>query len=316
MNVYKLVLIKLTSFSLLTILYKKTPTYVSRIIPQYNMEKTYEELYFPVEKLPLSKLMSNKPPKGKEFVIMDKNSNAFLSFCSKDYKLRKNSSLYKNYEKSLKQENIPFIKEVNTIDNTKFFVHYILLNSLNSKLITDILPIACIWNSYDGTVKTQIKFGYKKFLANNHFSRPSPCNIHSASKHSSEGKDNTILQFISSTKEFIRQAKNDIAIYEKLIKIPASKKDFDKIINKLKLSPEARDKALVQMEKEKHGHIKYKNYLQEEIIHHGNEISLFSIYSAINFAIHNTNKKELPEIKSKKDCALIEQVTIYAEKIS
>lgn len=279
------------------------------------MEKIYDNLYFPVEKLPLAKIISNKPPKGKEFVIMDKNSKSFLSFCSKDYKLRKNSTLYKSYEKELKNENIPFIKETTTFDNTKFYVRYVLFEPIKSKLITDLLPIACIWNSYDGTVKTQIKFGYKKFLANNRFSRPSICNIHSASKHSSDQPDNTINQFISFTKEFIRQIKTDIAIYEQLTKIPASKKDFDKIINKVKLSAEARDKALVQMEKEKHGHIKYKNHLQEELIHHGNEISLFSIYSAINFAIYNTNKKELPEIKCKKDCILIEQVINYSEKI-
>lgn len=274
------------------------------------MDTLIEQLYCNVEKIPFSKLISNTPPKGKEYIILDIDTQAMLAFCSKDYRLRKNSSIYRVFERLLKKENITFKKEIVIVGQTKFYVKYIILSPITSSTkITDLLPMISIWNSYDGTVKTQIHFGYYKMLCGNIFPRPTDCNFHTSSKHSTTDEEFSkynIPHFIDLYHEFISHSKKDMKLFDKMYNYPADKKMFDKVSSLIKLSPDSHSWAWAELLKESQGGYTYKNHLNEAVMYAGDKISALMIYSAINHAIYHTNNKELPEKKNKRNCDLVE----------
>lgn len=270
------------------------------------------ELYNKVDKVHLSSILStHKLPKGKEYAIVDWDNNTLLSFCSKDYKLRKNSIIYIEFEKALKKKNIKFKKESIVIDGTKFYINYILLSPVESDLIPDLLPVVNIWNSYDGTIKTQIHFGYRKLLCGNNLTRPTDCDFKTSSKHSASDEEFTkynIPHFVDMCLQFLKCIKKDIKIFEKLHAIPAAKKFLDTISSKLKLHSNARDLAISQLQKEIDGNYHYLNHKEEQVFYKGCKMTMFSIYNAINYAIYHTNHKELPENKYKRNNKLMELI--------
>lgn len=268
-------------------------------------------LYKQVKKMPLIELLKqkNKPPKGRTHVIIESPSQDILSFCSEDYKLRKNSTIYKPFEKLLKENNIPFRKQIIVVDGNKFYVDYIVYKQLKSKVLGDVIPRLSIWNSYDGTVKTHIHFGYHRLLCGNGLSRPVGCQIKLSSKHSTDEKvfsKETVPYFLQLFKSFLKESGSDIKIFEKMQrkKVPAA--FLDKIADKLKFSKEARDMAFDQLNKEISGGLHYINEKGEQVISTQSPITMFAVYNALNYAIYHTNPKELPEFKSKRDKALIE----------
>lgn len=264
-------------------------------------------LYKPVDKIPLSSLLANKPPKGKTHLIIEKKSKNILAFCSEDYNLRKNSNIFQPFEKLLKEGNITFKKNITIIEGTKFYVDYIIYKNLKSNKIPDILPRISIWNSYDGTVSTQIKFGFFKLVCGNSLSRPCNCNIHVSSKHS-EDENNTIPQFFSLLNDFIYECDTDIEVFEKLYKKPAKVELLFHISDALKLSKETREVSLKQLKLETQGNITYLDENNKKVVHKGGKINMFAIYSAINYGIYHVNPKELPEVKAKKDKMLINYI--------
>lgn len=260
-------------------------------------------LYEPVNKIPLSKLINNKPPKGKTHVIIEERTGNILSFCSKEYKLIPNSVIYLPFENLLRQKNISFKKQVIIIEENKFYVDYIIKNRINSFSIPDILPKLSIWNSYDGTVKTQIKFGYYKLLCGNNLSRPRGCLINQSFKHSSDEEEHTNkdVSYLELFYQFINEIEHDIKCFEKLHKHKTNEKTMQILMSNLKLSKEAKKIAVQQLYKEAKGGFYYLNEKDKRTKHTGNEITLFTIYNAINYAIFHVNPKELPESKLKKD---------------
>lgn len=278
--------------------------------PTQYMERITKQdkiLYKLVDKIPLSSLLTNKPPKGKTHLIIEKKSKNILAFCSEDYNLRKNSNIFQPFEKLLKEGNITFKKNLTVIEGTKFYVDYVIYKNLNSNKIPDILPRISIWNSYDGTVSTQIKFGFFRLLCGNSLSRPCNCNIHASSKHS-EDENSTIPQFFKLVNEFIYKCNTDIKAFEKLYKKPAKIDSLFIITDALKLSKETREVALKQLALETQGNITYMDENNKKAIHKGGKINMFDIYSAINYGIYHVNPKELPEIKVKKDKMLINYI--------
>lgn len=281
------------------------------------LSTTYEKLLFKqVKKVPLVELLKNKnkTPKGKSHAIVEKKSNDILSFCSADYKLRKNSIIFKPFEKLLHTRNILFTKDVRIIEGNKFYVDYVIKKKIKSNIIGDILPKISIWNSYDGTVKTQIKFGYHKLLCGNGLSRPVGCQIHISSKHSAdeyEFSKATIPHYISLFKEFLSETKGDMKVFEKLQRKKVTPDHFLKIAEKLKFSKESKQLALNRLGKESDGNFSYVDEQGNKITAQKSDTSLFLVYNALNYAIYNTNPKELPEFKLKKDKLLIEEICKY-----
>ena len=264
------------------------------------------KLYAPVEKIPLSKLLNNDPPKGKEYVILDTKSKAMLSFCSKEYKLRKNSSIYKAFEKLLDKNKIKFKRKITIVGNTKFYVSYIIIDRIKSLSITDMLPKICIWNSYDGTIKTQIRFGYYKILCGNTLSRPGECSLTTGSKHNDlEFTKDNMPYFFSLLKKFLKEIPKDMKVFEKLYKIPVLEKNINSVISKINLSLEAKKVSIEHFKKEIKGEYTYKNELGDTISHEGSEQNMFTLYNSINYSIYNTNLKELPDKKQYRDFKLV-----------
>lgn len=246
-----------------------------------------KKLYKEVTKVHLSTEMQNKPPKGKDHAIKELDTGNLLAFCSEDYKLKRNAELYKPFEQSLKQNGIEFKKQILIFDSTKFYVDYILNIKIKSNLFHEVLPMISIWNSYDGTVKTQIKFRYHVEECYNKLTRPCHCNIHISLKHSAEESKE---DFLKLTMEFIKEnIAKDIRIFEKMYKKKADISVIEKIIAGLKLSKESRQMAVADFTKH-------------------NLNNMFGVYNAINYAIYNSNIKELPEVKLKKDTMSMEHI--------
>lgn len=261
-------------------------------------------LYEPVKKIPLSKLINNKPPKGKTHVIIEERTGNILSFCSKEYTLRPNSAIYIPFENLLRQKNILFKKEVIIMEENKFYVDYIIKSKIKSLIIPDILPKLSIWNSYDGTVKTQIKFGYHKLICGNNLSRPRGCLINQSFKHSSDEEEHTSKDasyYLELFYQFMNETEHDIKCFEKLHKQKTNEKTMQILMSNLKLSKEAKEIAVQQLYKEAKGGFYYLNEKDKTTKYTGHEITLFAIYNAINYAIFHVNHKELPESKLKKD---------------
>lgn len=264
-------------------------------------------LYKNVKKVALSELLKNKPPKGKTHAILEQPSNDILSFCSEDYYLRKNSTIFKPFEKLLTEKNIPFKKVIRVIEANKFYVDFIILVKLQSETMDSLLPRLVISNSYDGTVKTQIQFGYFNMLCSNMLSRPSSCIIKNSTKHSTEDEFSPIFLY-ELFQQFMKATKCDIKIFEKLAKKKTRIESINEISEVANISRDARDIAKVQLQKKIGGNMTYTNETGQLVKSRVGSITYFSLYNALNYAIYNTNNKELPDFKIKRDKVLIESV--------
>jgi hypothetical protein len=270
-------------------------------------------LYKQVKKIPLIELLKkeHKIPRGRTHAIVEQASTDILAFCSEDYKLRKNSSIYKPFEKLLKEENIQFQKHIIVVDGNKFYVDYIINHKLKSSIVNDIIPKLSIWNSYDGTVKTQIHFGYHRLLCGNGLSRPVGCQIKLSSKHSADEDEfinETVPHFLDMFKVFLKESTFDIKIFERMQRKKVSDSFLEDIADKLKFSKEAREVAKVQMKKEISGDMSYINIAGELVLSSKSPVTVFAVYNALNYAIYHTNSKELPEFKNKRDRLLVDEI--------
>jgi hypothetical protein len=257
---------------------------VNNIIDASNLEKV---LYKDVIKINLNTELRSLPPKGKTHAIKCLHSGNLLYFCSNEYSIKKNVDIYKPFEELLINSDINFYKRVQIINDTKFYINYIL-DIILVCAPCNFNPVVSIWNSYDGTIKTQLQCGYQnlKLPWANILTRP---NYNSPDKNSNISAE----QFFKLTKKFISNINHDLIVFEKLSLINTHITTFKKIATNLKFSKETKELAANQ--------IKIND-------NDRNVTSLFNTYIALNYAIYNTNKKELPEIKLKKDKAVMNQI--------
>ena len=266
-------------------------------------------LYREVNKIPLSTILpNNKPPRSKTHAIIDKQSGDILHFCSKEYKLKSNHIIFSPFEKLLSDKRFSYTINIREIDNTKFYVDYILKTPVLHSGVGQFLPRFSVWNSYDGTVKAQIKFGFLRLLSNGCMARPGDCdNICSGMNY----EDNCMDEFWERFSVFIRSAKDDLNIFERLDVIKTGPDIIEKIGLKLKLSPKIREEAVNKFEKYIRGNFTYKNAAGDSEYHDGSKLSCFTAYSAMNYAIYNFNNKELPDYKVKRDRAILKEFLKY-----
>lgn len=270
-----------------------------------NDKKVLPFLYREVIKVPLITLLpDNKPPKGKTHAILDKETGDILHFCSKEYILRSNHFLFKPFEHILFNKNYNFTIQPRIVEQTKFYVDYIIHSPIDS-ILGEFLPKFSIWNSYDGTVKTQIKFGFIHLVGSNTMTRPTDCNGKNCSDLNLE--ENTINEFWDKFNIFIKESKQDISIFEKLNKKRGSPDTIENIGLKLRLSPQIRELAIKKFENNVRGGFTFLNSKGQEVIHQGYSFSLFNVYSCLNYGIYNCNDKELPDYKLKRDRNLISE---------
>lgn len=279
---------------------------------------TLKKLFAPVSKVELSSILPGKSfPRSNDHAILDEDGN-ILSFCSSTYNLRENQTLYKPLEKLLKENKLPFDRKIKIIDGTKFYVDYIIRERLQSLTVNDILPKFSIWNSYDGTVKTVLKFGFYRVVCANGLMRPMGNSVNIAKKHrkaahAEDGIDLSIAssnQIVDSVKGFLTEVKQDMLVYEQMNAVKADLSNILSLSEKLKLSKNILETAVdrFKLETSTEGNLTYVNENGEVVKHDGSPATLYTVYNALNFAIYNNNAKELPEAKLKRDQMILQEI--------
>lgn len=277
-----------------------------------------ESLYAPVKKVQLDTVFPGKTfPKANDHAIVDQHGN-FLSFCSSSYNLRDNSTLYKPVEDLMRENKIPFDRKINVVEGTKFYVDYIIRDRVKSLTVNDILPKFSIWNSYDGTLKTTMKFGFYRVVCSNGLTRPHGNTFNISKKHrkaigAEDGLDLSLVtntKILDSVKVFLSDVKEDMEVYEKMNHIEADVKKIFSVAEKLNFSKNILEKAVERfsLETSTSRSLTYVNENGELVTHDGSPATLFTVYNALNYAIYNSNPKELPEAKLKRDQLVLAEV--------
>lgn len=280
-----------------------------------------KQLYQKVDKVKLNSIFPTYQfPKGNDHAIVDSNGN-ILNFCSSSYNLRHNSTLHKPLEELMKKNKMEFEQKIQIINGVKFYVDYILKDKIKSPTVNDIVPKFTIMNSYDGTLKTTICFGFYRIVCGNGLARPCGTESIFAKKHrkpiETEDKDISSVSsddILVGIQEFLNSIKDDTAIYEKLQAKKADAGIIIKVAEKLKLSKNVLEKAnnRFELETNKKGTLTYVNDQNKVVKHKGYDPTLYLVYNALNYALYNTNLKEFPEIKMKRDKSVLAEVLSYA----
>ena len=280
--------------------------------------ETLKKLFAPVSKVELGSILPGKKfPRANDHAILDEHGN-ILSFCSSTYNLRENETLYKPLEKMMKEQKIPFDRKISIVDGTKFYVDYIIRDRVKSLTVNDILPKFSVWNSYDGTLKTTLKFGFYRVVCSNGLTRPIGNTVNISKKHrkaaaAEDGMDLSIAsnyQIINSVQLFLSEVKQDMEVYEQMNQIKADVNKILQVSEKLKFSKNLLETAVERfnMETSTKGSLTYVNENGELVTHEGSPQTLYTVYNALNYAIYNCNTKELPEAKLKRDQLVLAEV--------
>lgn len=280
--------------------------------------ETLKKLFAPVSKVELGSILPGKKfPRANDHAILDEHGN-ILSFCSSTYNLRENETLYKPLEKMMKEQKIPFDRKISIVDGTKFYVDYIIRDRVKSLTVNDILPKFSVWNSYDGTLKTTLKFGFYRVVCSNGLTRPIGNTVNISKKHrkaaaAEDGMDLSIAsnsQIINSVQLFLSEVKQDMEVYEQMNQVKADVSKILQVSEKLKFSKNILETAVERfnMETSTKGSLTYVNENGELVTHEGSPQTLYTVYNALNYAIYNCNTKELPEAKLKRDQLVLAEV--------
>ncbi len=280
--------------------------------------ETLKKLFAPVSKVELGSILPGKKfPRANDHAILDEHGN-ILSFCSSTYNLRENETLYKPLEKMMKEQKIPFDRKISIVDGTKFYVDYIIRDRVKSLTVNDILPKFSVWNSYDGTLKTTLKFGFYRVVCSNGLTRPVGNTVNISKKHrkaaaAEDGMDLSIAsnsEIINSVQLFLSEVKQDMEVYEQMNQIKADVSKILQVSEKLKFSKNILETAVERfnMETSIKGSLTYVNENGELVNHEGSPQTLYTVYNALNYAIYNCNTKELPEAKLKRDQLVLAEV--------
>lgn len=283
-----------------------------------NSSDSLKKLFAPVSKVELSSILPGKSfPRSNDHAILDQDGN-ILSFCSSTYNLRENQTLYKPLEKLMKDQKIPFDRKIKIVDGTKFYVDYIVRDRVQSLTVNDILPKFSIWNSYDGTIKTVLKFGFFRVVCSNGLMRPIGNTVNIAKKHrkaahAEDGMDLSIAssnEIITSVQQFLSEVKQDMEVYEQMNQVKADVAKILAVSEKLNFSKNIIETAVERfnLETSTDKSLTYVNENGELVKHEGSPSTLYTVYNALNFAIYNCNPKELPEAKLKRDQIVLAEV--------
>ena len=284
---------------------------------QIELAEKEIQLYKKVEKVELKSLLPNLNfADGLDHAIVDEFGNV-LNVCSKKYNLVPNSDVFLPIEDKIKSSGLLYTKKVNIINNSKFYVDYIIKDELKSTQVNDVFPKISIWNSYDGTLKFRREFGFFRLVCSNGLAVPFGLSNTILNKHTTDsfdGFDKSSLNkfvngFIESTNFFLNKTKEHTKFYEFLNEKGANIKTLEKIAEETNLSKRiietATDRYKFETESQQ---LVFNDLLNNQRTTEKAERSLFTVYNALNFGIYNTNEKELPERKLEKDIKVIEYI--------
>lgn len=273
-----------------------------------------KELFKKVKKVELSTILPkyNFPP-GFDHAIVDEN-NKILNFCSSRYSLVPNKVMLKPIEQYFKEKKIGYTRNVKVINNSKFYVDYIIKQRKDAGDVKGVFPKISIWNSYDGGTIMRHEMGFYRLICSNGLTRPEGEIESSAFKHSTSddaSKYDTqerIINIIRKAKSFIDNCDSDIDKFEELSKVKITKRKISSIGEKVGLSKKIISSAEDRYDLEVSSGLEYFNEHGELVKSPGCNKNLFTLYNALNFGIYNTNLKELPEKKIEKDKKLLNHI--------
>ena len=275
-----------------------------------------KQLYKKVKKVELSKILPNfVGPPGFDHVIVDEYKN-ILNFCSSRYNLVLNENIFKPIEAHFNDNNIKFTRSVNIINNSKFYVDYIIGDRKDVGTVNGIFPKISIWNSYDGGSTMRHEMGYHRLICSNGLTRPEGEVMRTSFKHavSSNVEDlslenyDKVIHLIQEVQDFIDNSDNDMNLFDKMSQQKVTKANIQSIGKKVKLSKKIIQTAKERFDLEVGSELEYVNEFGETVKNKGCERNLFTLYNALNYGIYNTNLKELPEKKVEKDKVLMKHI--------
>lgn len=275
-----------------------------------------KQLYKKVKKVELSKILPNfVGPPGFDHVIVDEYKN-ILNFCSSRYNLVLNEKIFKPIEAHFNDNNIKFTRSVNIINNSKFYVDYIIGDRKDVGTVNGIFPKISIWNSYDGGSTMRHEMGYHRLICSNGLTRPEGEVMRTSFKHavSSNVEDlslenyDKVIHLIQEVQDFIDNSDNDMNLFDKMSQQKVTKANIQSIGKKVKLSKKIIQTAKERFDLEVGSELEYINEFGETVKNKGCERNLFTLYNALNYGIYNTNLKELPEKKVEKDKVLMKHI--------
>jgi len=272
-----------------------------------ELKRKEKELYKHIEKVQVSELLPGRTlPPGNECAIVDAAGN-ILNFCSDIYFPKLNVEIFPHVEAGLKAAGLTYKKKINIIGNAKFYVDYIIMERMKTLSVNDVFPKLSIWNSYDGCCKFRKEFGFYKLLCSNGLSRPTE-KVSSVSFKHTKNNEHKIDDIIKITKEFIKDSRNDIQVFERMNRRDASEKVITKIASKLSIGKHIAEAAVNRFKLETEEKIQYLNEHNEAVTSNGIPKTMFAVYNALNWATANCNPRELPEKKLEKDRQILETI--------
>jgi hypothetical protein len=267
-----------------------------------------KDLFKNVKKVKLSTILPKHSfPPGFDHAIID-DDKKILNFCSKRYSLVKNKTVLQPIEQYFKEKKIDFIRNVRVINNSKFYVDYIVKQRKDAGDVKGIFPKISIWNSYDGGTIMRHEMGFYRLVCSNGLTRPEGDIINKSFKHSSSDTYNTqerIINIIRDAKYFIDNSSHDVDKFEELSKKKTTRRHISSVGKKVGLSKKIVESAEDRYDLEVVSGLEYMNEHGEVVKHSGCNKNLFTLYNALNYGIYNTNTKELPEKKIEKDKKLL-----------
>jgi len=273
-----------------------------------------KELFKKVKKVKLSTILpKHKFPPGFDHAIIDEN-NKILNFCSSRYSLVQNKTILQPIEEYFNEKNIKFNRTVKVINNSKFYVDYIINHRKDSGDVKGIFPKISIWNSYDGGTIMRHEMGFYRLICSNGLTRPEGEVRKNSFKHSASDDSNKydtqdrIINILREAKAFIDNCDNDIDKFEELSKTKVTKRKISSIGEKVGLSKKIIASAEERYDLEVSAGLEYINEHGELVTNPGCNKNLFTLYNALNYGIYNTNLKELPEKKIEKDKKLLNYI--------
>lgn len=279
-----------------------------------DVKEQDKQLFKEVKKVHGKEIMPGfKFPTGIDHAVIDEYKNV-LGYCTEGYSLVENKKVLLPIEEKLKAGKVEYIRQVQIVTDSQFFVTY-LLKSKNTKKLGELYPRLTIMNSYDGKVKFRHEFGWFRLVCTNGLTRPHGETNVQVNKHSSDLTEASLMflirDILKDTTNFLDEAKRDLARYELLNSKKVTAKLVAEVAKQMKLSDKLADVATQRFNfetgagKEAFSYVDLEGKLRSGLVA---DPTLFTLYNAINYAIYNENTKEPLENKQKKDSALLELV--------
>lgn len=260
-----------------------------------DVKKALQALLFPVKKVEAF-LSTGKKLKFNNaishFIVAEtENGPLVVNSCSRGYQLVPNEKLLVPIVEAISDEHDVQIRARRNDLYSKFAIDLIFRKKgLGIAKKDDIFPQIKILNSYDGSLKLQVNYGFHRLACSNGLSVP----VGEQTKglkimHTSGTTDQTIESLLKGVKDFIGISKDLAKLYDPLLKVKLSEAGAAKVIEEIaeetKFSKKSAEAAMERLQKEAKTGLPITNWL---------------VYNAVNHSLYNNPDNKMPEHKRDK----------------